>query len=440
MKTIFGFAPETWWAASNPAQIATLLLLAPLFLHSSTLLSISPLYVYDSTRYATLAFSMVASLYLALKLPRVGLTHTQVLGASLVCGSIVLSLLANYDSSIRLEAAILIMLVAVGLQYHHALVIYGTRHVVDILGWTLVAASLLYTVHAVAMILPHCLFDNDCLYLNTGPMGFENRRTYNDIQALMIPALLWFMVQANRRPLAVFLGFLASVQLAHLLVTSGRAAMLGILAGLAVTWFASKWPPRHYWRLLATLSAAALIFGSLVFFDGAPSGYSTSLRTSDSGRLDLWATAILGGVTSPLFGQGPGSFAQAGHSVAGAHNVFLGVLHDYGVPLFLFSLAFVFLVFSRLKPGPQPLLSFFAVSLLSIWLFTSAIHPLITITSLILLALLTSEGRDHAALKRSVPSIWLLALVSAALALSLVDTPPMREPPFIFRPRIWLGT
>ena len=438
MGSLFGFQPAKWFQGANPAQISTALLLLPLFLHASTVISNTELNPYDATRYVVLVSLAFTSLYLAFQIPRVVVSPLQLLGLVTAVTLITLSLITNYSNSIRLEAVILLGFILFGLQYHHALCTFGTQGVTTIIASSMVAATLLYTTHAVAMILPHCLFDKECLFLGTGSMGFENRRMYNDVQVLIIPALLWLMIEAKRRRVAAFLGLLAALQLTHLFITYGRAAMLGIALGLGIIWMSQKWTARHYWRLLSTISGAVGLFALLVFLDDAPSTYSTSLRTSDSGRLELWLAAVQGGLNAPLLGQGPGSFASAGFKVATAHNVFLGALHDYGLVFAFLCIAFVIYALFRLDPASKPLLTLFSFSMLSTWLLTNGSYPLTTVFSLIILSLLTATKRSVERPAYAVPSFSFVAAMAAVVVMAILDPPSVHEGPL--RPRIWLET
>lgn len=217
----------------------------------------------------------------------------------------------------------------------------------------------------------------DSLYISSFVVGFDNYRFLSHSQTVMLPLLAVAVAsdpgQRWRRSGSVVL----ILQIALLVLTRGRATMLGVaLAALAAVWL-FRGPDAR--RLARTLAWAAL-GGTLIYWvvlQGLPTWLelpwleradpAASLGSGQE-RLFLWSHALQSIQQSPWLGIGPMHFAAL-HLDPGAHphNVYLQWLAEYGVIAgSLMSMALLAVVYNgarRLRAQAQP-----SVFALGIWI------------------------------------------------------------------------
>ncbi|WP_152527152.1 O-antigen ligase family protein [Halomonas sp. PBN3] len=212
-------------------------------------------------------------------------------------------------------------------------------------GWRLLGAgaALFCLVYAV-LALDHISLVWDFGNRHDFGPGFDNVRFFADVAAGVMPlALLYVVVRPRPSWLAAAL---VSVPLGvwwwMLWVSESRAALLGLITGsLLVLWLfgrAARWP-------LATLAVSALL-GLLGWWLLNPLVQETAaspfLRdiTSSSGRLALWSDSLRYAWQHFPLGLGPMGFADDGQlRSAHAHNLFLNIAAEWGLPLALLLLA-----------------------------------------------------------------------------------------------------
>ncbi|MBE0440454.1 MAG: O-antigen ligase family protein, partial [Gammaproteobacteria bacterium] len=162
-----------------------------------------------------------------------------------------------------------------------------------------------------------------------------------------------------------------------------------------------------------------------------------NIRTSSSGRIELWIAAINGGLNSPLWGQGSGSFAYAGFHVAGPHNLFLSLLHDYGLLVFGLSLAVLWQLLKNLQPSQQPLLTLLFCGIFSAWLFTTATPALTTVMTLLISCLLVEKQNKTTRVKKT--NTVIVAIILFTLTGTALHDFKKKYSTLDLRPRIWLS-
>lgn len=168
--------------------------------------------------------------------------------------------------------------------------------------------------------------------------GFSNPRFFGQFQGMLMPILALFIVQlrqVNRLGLAAVLLIALAVQWCIALTLGGR----GLWLGLAVSHVALLCISRSFWQLSAAQFAAALL-GAVLFIvlfhlipgwlDLSPT-LRDSLRTSLSGRGQLWQWAWEMALANPWFGVGPMHYAATFNPIAAhPHQVILQWAAEWG--------------------------------------------------------------------------------------------------------------
>jgi O-antigen ligase len=192
------------------------------------------------------------------------------------------------------------------------------------------------------------------LALRSGPDGDPN---YYAMSLLAIIPLLWSLVAGKPWRLRL-LGLAAGALLLGMLIRTGsRASFVAIGAMLVVVFFLSPLTSRI---LIASLAAVAFVV--LVAFvpnvlksrlGGTESARSGADKDSANARGTLLATSVALTLTNPIFGLGPGNFAdtvvEEGRrrgvewAPLGPHNAYTQISSETGVPgliLFLLLIGF----------------------------------------------------------------------------------------------------
>jgi len=202
--------------------------------------------------------------------------------------------------------------------------------------WQFLIFYLMAFVTGIHMLSPLLLFE-----------GFDNPRFFGQFQILLMPMLAVWSVRLwmdARRRLAGVLLLVLAVQWCIAFSLSGRGLLVGLLVGhLALLVIRSQ-----LWRITA-LQAAAAILGLLlwqIMFDWIPAMLgidsvmrSDQLRTSLSGREQLWGWAWDMALSSPWLGVGPMHYSATYNPIAAhPHQVVLQWLAEWGFPATLLAL------------------------------------------------------------------------------------------------------
>ncbi|MFS1424483.1 O-antigen ligase family protein [Shewanella sp. 10N.286.48.B5] len=178
--------------------------------------------------------------------------------------------------------------------------------------------------------------------------GYVNVRFFNQLQVMVIPLLFFpFFNQHLRNFRAVALGVM-SLHWAVLLQTEARGGIISLLlSSCIILYFLPKnYRKQMFFNLLKTVSIGICLW--LVFIIIIPywlmDSVTFQIRTSSSGRLDLWLY-ILDVITDRIwFGFGPMSFAWAeGRPLANTHphNLVMQLLYEYGFLICVVCLSWV---------------------------------------------------------------------------------------------------
>ncbi|WP_192036897.1 O-antigen ligase family protein [Halomonas sp. YLGW01] len=218
----------------------------------------------------------------------------------------------------------------------------------SLLGWTLLGGllTLLILIYALLAIYHIFLVWGFANRHDFGP-GFANVRFFADVAVGVMPLALLYVVARPRPSKVAATLCLAplSVWWWLLWVSESRAALLGLFAGLlCALWLfgrAARWPV----TLLSVSGALGLVGWWILNPIGGGGGDGVEgafLRdiTSSSGRLSLWVDALRYAVEHFPVGIGPMGFAADGNlRSAHAHNLFLNLMAEWGLPLAMLLLA-----------------------------------------------------------------------------------------------------
>jgi O-antigen ligase len=158
----------------------------------------------------------------------------------------------------------------------------------------------------------------------------------NDLGLLFVIALPMALFLASRGGLLglrrLFWWTCAGLLLYGIYLTSSRGAVLAVIAVLGV-WV---------WRRRGAFSAMILGVGALGALMALPSrmGEIDAGESSAAGRVDAWFSGLEMFIANPLFGIGPGNFADNNANLT-AHNSFVLVLGETGIVGYTIWLAFV---------------------------------------------------------------------------------------------------
>jgi O-antigen ligase len=168
--------------------------------------------------------------------------------------------------------------------------------------------------------------------------GYVNVRFFNQLQVMVIPVLFLPFFNQNLTKFRNVSLVVISLHWMVLLQTEARGGMLSlILASSFVSYFLSKDNRKRFiFSLLQTIFAGFCLW--LVFIIIIPSWLMDSanfqIRTSSSGRLDLWLYSLTSIQERIFIGFGPMSFTWAEGKplpVAHPHNAVMQLLYEYGV-------------------------------------------------------------------------------------------------------------
>lgn len=186
--------------------------------------------------------------------------------------------------------------------------------------------------------------------------GFDNPRFLGQFQAVLLPMLAVFLLQAyeaGRRRWAILVFVVLLVQWVMLWSMGGRGLLLGFFVSFLGLFFIG----RRFSRLIYVqlFSAAIAYFLFLFLFEWLPWVLDFKvvgrdvLRYGLSGREAIWWGAIDMILEHPLLGVGPMHYSAVWNNIAAhPHQLLLLVFSEWGVPA---GLLFCYLMFFYFKRG-----------------------------------------------------------------------------------------
>lgn len=180
--------------------------------------------------------------------------------------------------------------------------------------------------------------------------GFDNYRFFNHTQTVSLPLLGLLAVRTQDRARRFFWWTIVAFWWMLLFVSAGRGTMLGLLAGLGVTWLVLPQKAVRRWCLSMLAAGIAGFLMYLLLYVAVPMAqglqpyglFSTAVERSmanpSNGRMVLWQRAWEMVAAHPWLGSGPLHFAHAGRDLQAAahpHNWLLQFGSEWGVPALL---------------------------------------------------------------------------------------------------------
>jgi hypothetical protein len=283
--------------------------------------------------------------------------------------------------------------------------------------------------------------------------GYVNVRFFNQLQVMVMPLLFLPFFKQDLAKFRSVSFIVISLHWMVLLQTEARGGLLSlILASSMMMLFIGKDSRKPFiFTLLQTILLG--IFLWLVFIIAIPYWLMESanfqIRTTSSGRLDLWLFVLKNIPESLLLGFGPMSFTWAeGKPLPNAHphNAIIQLLYEYGSITCLVTTAWVITkIYSRLRM--LKLAEHFSevsivcavLSGLIYSLFSGvAVMPFAQILFIFLLATLVQHGDVRVYKLYKLTRIGLFLLVSTVSCLLLATYKHQELLPALF-PRIWVN-
>lgn len=282
--------------------------------------------------------------------------------------------------------------------------------------------------------------------------GYVNVRFFNQLQVMVLPILFLPFFSSKLAKFKSISFIVISLHWAVLLQTGARGGLLSlILASSLIILFLSTDSRKQFIAIMLKTSLVGICLW-LVFIIIIPywlmDSANLQIRTTSSGRIDLWFY-ILQSIPEHLWlGFGPMSFTWAeGKPLPHAHphNAVMQLLYEYGViTCMLVSSWVVSRIYNRLnmlkqaKPIILTPILYAVLSGLIYSLFSGvAVMPFAQILFVFLLAMLMSyDDRDAYKLGR-LTRIGLFLLISAISCLLLATYKHQELLPAMF-PRIWV--
>lgn len=198
--------------------------------------------------------------------------------------------------------------------------------------------------------------------------GFDNYRFFNHTQTISLPILVLLVMRSERFAKQYWFWFIiSSLWWTMLFVAGGRGTFVGVVSGVAISWFfmrkfAMEWCRVMAYTLLAGFITYLLVF---IFFPSLQGlrafGYlsfdtdkiARYLKTNPtSNRAALWEIAWQMITEHPLLGGGPLHFAHyASDSIGDAahpHDWVLQIAAEWGIPAMACLVAAIFLAYRAL--------------------------------------------------------------------------------------------
>ncbi|WP_241904941.1 O-antigen ligase family protein [Shewanella sp. 10N.286.52.C2] len=283
--------------------------------------------------------------------------------------------------------------------------------------------------------------------------GYANVRFFNQLQVMVIPLLFLPYFCQNLTKFKRFLFIVLSLHWLVLLQTQARGGMLSlILASSLIAFFLSQHTRQQFISIvLKTIMAGVVLW--LVFIIAIPHWLMESsnfqLRTTSSGRVDLWLYILTHIPESLWLGFGPMSFTWAEAKPlphAHPHNLIMQILYEYGaISCVAFTAWCVNRLYSRLDsiqqqtiPGITPIV-FAVLSGLICSLFSGvAVMPFAQLALVFLVAILAQFDSCHvykAALHTRVVLFVSVVLMGSLLFMTYKSDELLSA---LF-PRIWVN-
>ena len=410
---------------------------------------------YDLKRFIVVGFISFFSLFL-LTIKEVQLIKISTLSKTILCGFICLvvysALVSKHPYWGMVEIAN-ISLFIVGFYLFSACIrtIELQKLLCGVYAFSLLFSVLTFCKYILFLFFSY--FDAQSFNIHGLLSGYINVRFFNQLQVMLVPLLfLPLVLPALAKFKRISLAFIALHWLA-LLQTEARGAVLSLIIALVII---AIFLPKEIRNRLVITSLKAMLFGVVLWFFliylipyCLMDAVSFQIRTSSSGRIDLWLYVLQAIPERPWTGFGPMSFAWAEVKPiinAHPHNSVMQLLYEYGVivcvAIVVWAMSGVYRHLSSLKvtantqsmPVTYAVLSAFTYSLFS----GIIVMPMAQLLLIFLLAMEAQFCRCNFHTVGFWARVLLIATVIVSLCVLLLTYQSEELLPALF-PRVWVN-
>ncbi|WP_119967823.1 O-antigen ligase family protein [Shewanella japonica] len=314
---------------------------------------------------------------------------------------------------------------------------------------------LLFSIFTLSKYLLFLLFfyiDAKGFNINGLIYGYVNVRFFNQLQVMLIPMLFFPIFKSSYQKYITVSILILSLHWVVLLQSEARGAILSLIcASGLICFFISRNNRRKFISTSAKGLALGIMFW-LIFIIIIPSWLmdieNLQLRTSSSGRIDLWLFSLKSVMDSVWFGFGPMSFAWAeGKPLYNAHphNSVVQLLYECGLitcsilvigVIYYLSQSMRKLREEKLQMNAPALLSFLAGIIYS--LFSGIIVMPFSQIMLVFFAAVIYQ-KEGASYNRIEINVLIILLISTLIGCYVILSTYQHEQllPALF-PRMWL--
>ncbi|MCH1931475.1 O-antigen ligase family protein [Shewanella sp. A25] len=343
-----------------------------------------------------------------------------------------------------------LMLIYLFFIFTSAIASLGRDKVIEYLFYFSVAFLFCISIKFILLLYFHFL-DSNRPNIHSLLSGFMNVRFFNQLQVMLIPILFLSFYSDSLKKFRPVTLFILSVMWMMLLQSESRGALLALGVATLFSCFSLQ---ANYRRQFITPIIQSLCIGTvmwLVFIIILPifvfGDDIWQLRTTSSGRFDLWAY-ILNNIPDHLWlGYGPMSFAWAeGRPLLSAHphNYLMQILYEFGVVVFLLVTLFSAFHLHKIKINiyeaqfqESRLVVLF--SLVSVWIYSLfdgvIVMPLSQVFLTMLFALNISGYKNFGLKIKWRIIVFMGGLLLAEILMNSLDLASYSEKLF---PRFWL--
>ena len=410
---------------------------------------------YDLKRLIAVGFIGIFSLGLLLVrdvyLPLVS-RATQFITAGFICLAAYSALVSKHPYWGMVEIAnIVLLIVAFYLLSACMRVIEQDKLLCFIYGFSLLFSLL--TFYKYILFLLFSYLDAQSFNIHGLLLGYVNVRFFNQLQVMLLPLLfLPFVLPLLARFKKISIALIALHWLA-LLQTEARGAILSLVLALAVM---ALFLPKEIRNSIIEASLKSMLFGIILWFfliflipTWLMDTTSFQIKTTSSGRIDLWLYVLHAIPERPWTGFGAMSFAWAEDkplSNAHPHNSVMQLLYEYGLVVCVVITAWVVKgVYQQLATLQNvthrqliPII-YAAISALIYSLFSGVVvMPMAQLLLVVMLAL-SVQTLSFQHYKFTMLHRLLLFIFTVVVAYLVLGTYQSEELKAAFMPRIWFN-
>lgn len=175
--------------------------------------------------------------------------------------------------------------------------------------------------------------------------GFNNIRFFNQVQALSIPIIIYYL---NDKKISNIAFFTLALNISLLLITGARGAILATITVFFLSIFLKAVTPGKIKTILASVLVGVILYGLYIHFLGSSQVLDYAFRTSSSNRIEIWYELIHNlSIKEVFLGNGLGSYVNYDFGVRHPHNSLLQLTYEIGAISTITIVIFIFRVIKK---------------------------------------------------------------------------------------------